>query len=395
MSEQSGDAEELLRLDDVRKYFGLRGVPWRAAQMVKAVDGVSLVVRKGETVGLVGESGSGKSTLARVATRLLDPTSGRVEIGGKDVTKLRGRRLRPVRRTVQMVFQDPQASLNPRQSVGTILSTPFRAQGIRPTRAQLIELLQKVGLSAEHLERYPHEFSGGQRQRAGIARALAVNPKLLICDEPVSALDVSVQAQVINLLKDLQAKLNLTCIFISHDLGVVEHVSDRVAVMYLGKVVELASAGALYREPRHPYAAALLSAASVTDPDLARQRRRLTIEGDIPSPIDPPHGCRFHPRCPRAQDRCRVTEPELESAPGDQAHLTACHFPIEAPAALGTAPAVISATPNGAAAPAVASLAETAATAETAAAADEPESAGAAAAPGDEPAAVTGVAPAA
>ncbi|MGH3393340.1 MAG: oligopeptide/dipeptide ABC transporter ATP-binding protein, partial [Streptosporangiaceae bacterium] len=243
--------------------------------------------------------------------------------------------LKAVRREVQMVFQDPYGSLNPRRRVGAIVGEPLAVHGLAsgPARRERVqELMALVGLNPEHYNRYPAEFSGGQRQRVGIARALAVNPKLLICDEPVSALDVSVQAQVINLLKDLQAQLDLTCIFISHDLGVVEHVSDRVAVMYLGKIVELAPADALYREPRHPYAAALLSAASVTDPDLARQRRRMTIEGDIPSPVDPPSGCRFHPRCPRAQELCRVTEPQLESAAGDEAHLTACHFPIETPA---------------------------------------------------------------
>ncbi len=298
------------------------------------MDGVSLQIRDGETLGLVGETGCGKSTLARTIARLQPVTEGKVSFAGRDITTLRSGELKAVRREVQMVFQDPYGSLNPRRRVGAIVGEPLAVHGLASgaaRRERVQELMALVGLNPEHYNRYPAEFSGGQRQRVGIARALAVNPKLLICDEPVSALDVSVQAQVINLLKDLQDQLDLTCIFISHDLGVVEHVSDRVAVMYLGKIVELAPADALYREPRHPYTAALLSAASVTDPDLARQRRRLTIEGDIPSPVDPPSGCRFHPRCPRAQDLCRVTEPQLESAAGDQAHLTACHFPIETP----------------------------------------------------------------
>ncbi|MFF1816516.1 ABC transporter ATP-binding protein [Kribbella sp. NPDC058245] len=322
-------SEELLRLDGVRKYFGLRGVPWRAAQTVKAVDGVSLVVRKGETVGLVGESGSGKSTLARVATRLLDPTSGRVEIGGKDVTRLRGRRLRPVRRTVQMVFQDPQASLNPRQSVGTIVSTPFRAQGTRPTRAQLIELLQKVGLSEEHLERYPHEFSGGQRQRIGIARALAVSPDLLICDEPVSALDVSVQAQVLNLLADLRDELGLSYVVVAHDLAVVRQVASRVAVMYLGTIVEEGPADQVYASPAHPYTKALLSAVPVPEPGVTRDR--IVLTGDVPTPISPPSGCPFRTRCYKAEDICATKRPVLEVV-NDQTelqleHRAACYFP--------------------------------------------------------------------
>ncbi|MFI5734598.1 ABC transporter ATP-binding protein [Kribbella sp. NPDC051587] len=322
-------SDELLRLDGVRKYFGLRGVPWRAAQMVKAVDGVSLVVRKGETVGLVGESGSGKSTLARVATRLLDPTSGRIEIGGKDVTRFRGRRLRPVRRTVQMVFQDPQASLNPRQSVGTILSTPFRAQGTRPTRAQLVELLQKVGLSEEHLERYPHEFSGGQRQRIGIARALAVSPDLLICDEPVSALDVSVQAQVLNLLADLRDELGLSYVVVAHDLAVVRQVASRVAVMYLGTIVEEGPADQVYASPAHPYTKALLSAVPVPEPGVTRDR--IVLTGDVPTPIAPPSGCPFRTRCYKAEDICATDRPVLEVVQGQTElhleHRAACYFP--------------------------------------------------------------------
>ncbi|HEY7015012.1 MAG TPA: dipeptide ABC transporter ATP-binding protein [Streptosporangiaceae bacterium] len=340
---QPDEAPPLLELSGIVKHFPVRSgsLISRERRVVHAVDGVSLEVRDGETLGLVGETGCGKSTLARCIARLQPVTEGKVVFNGRDITNLSSGDLRAIRREVQIVFQDPYGSLNPRRRIGAIVGEPLAIHGLERgsrRRERVQELMALVGLNPEHYNRYPAEFSGGQRQRAGIARALAVNPKLLICDEPVSALDVSVQAQVINLLKDLQAKLNLTCIFISHDLGVVEHVSDRVAVMYLGKVVELASASALYREPRHPYAAALLSAASVTDPDLARQRRRLTIEGDIPSPIDPPHGCRFHPRCPRAQDRCRVEEPVLVPAPGDSGHFTACHFPIETPTVNGGGP---------------------------------------------------------
>jgi peptide/nickel transport system ATP-binding protein len=351
------DGPPLLELTGIVKHFPLRSSSLlsRERPVVHAVDGVSLQIRDGETLGLVGETGCGKSTLARAIARLQPVTEGRVSFAGRDITGLRAGDLKAVRREVQMVFQDPYGSLNPRRRVGAIVGEPLAVHGLASgaaRRERVQELMALVGLNPEHYNRYPAEFSGGQRQRVGIARALAVNPKLLICDEPVSALDVSVQAQVINLLKDLQAQLDLTCIFISHDLGVVEHVSDRVAVMYLGKVVELAPADALYREPRHPYAAALLSAASVTDPDLARQRRRLTIEGDIPSPVDPPTGCRFHPRCPRAQDLCRVTEPQLVSAAGDEAHLTACHFPIETPAAPDTRPSITNgATVSAAASP--------------------------------------------
>ena len=332
---EAGDAgRALLELTGIVKHFPVRSssLLTRPRRFVHAVDGVSLQVRDGETLGLVGETGCGKSTLARCIARLQPVTEGRVVFDGRDITDLSARELRAVRRNVQVVFQDPYGSLNPRRPIGAIIGEPLAVHGLERgirRRERVQELMSLVGLNPEHYNRYPAEFSGGQRQRAGIARALAVNPKLLICDEPVSALDVSVQAQVINLLKDLQSQLDLTCVFISHDLRVVEHVSDRVAVMYLGKVVEIASASALYREPRHPYAATLLSAASITDPDLARQRRRLKIEGDVPSPVDPPSGCRFHPRCPRAQDLCRVEEPLLVPAAADPGHFTACHFPIE------------------------------------------------------------------
>ena len=322
-------SDELLHLKNIRKYFGLRGVPWRKAQAVRAVDGVTIVVRKGETVGLVGESGSGKSTLARVATRLLDPTEGRVEIGGADVTTVRGRRLRPIRRKVQMVFQDPQASLNPRQSVRTILSTPFRAQGIRPTRAQLIELLHQVGLSEEHLERYPHEFSGGQRQRIGIARALSVKPDLLVLDEPVSALDVSVQAQVLNLLADLRDELGLSYVLVAHDLAVVRQVANRLAVMYLGTIVEEGPADQVYSAPAHPYTNALLSAVPVPEPGVVHDR--IVLTGDVPTPISPPSGCPFRTRCYKAEDVCATARPVLEPVQGSTEHRAACYFPEPPP----------------------------------------------------------------
>jgi oligopeptide/dipeptide ABC transporter ATP-binding protein len=316
---------DLLHLKDVKKYFGLRGTPWKKAQAVRAVDGVNIVVRKGETLGLVGESGSGKSTLARVATRLLDPTEGRVEIGGKDVTTIKGRRLRPIRRQIQMVFQDPQASLNPRQSVGTILSTPFRAQGVRPTRAQLVELLEQVGLAEQHLERYPHEFSGGQRQRIGIARALSVKPELLVCDEPVSALDVSVQAQVLNLLADLRDELGLSYVLVAHDLAVVRQVADRIAVMYLGTIVEEGPAAQVYEAPAHPYTKALLSAVPVPEPGVVRER--IVLTGDVPTPISPPSGCPFRTRCYKVQDVCATVRPVLEPVQGSTEHRAACYFP--------------------------------------------------------------------
>jgi oligopeptide/dipeptide ABC transporter ATP-binding protein len=319
----------LLRADNVYKHFPLKGGRGAA---VRAVDGVSLSVRRGETLGLVGETGCGKSTLARCLTRLYDLTSGTVEFDGRDISTLSRRQLAPVRRDVQMIFQDPYGSLNPRRRVGSIIGDPFAIHGIadgRDRRRRVQELMELVGLNPEHYNRYPAEFSGGQRQRIGVARALALRPKLIVCDEPVSALDVSIQAQVINLLDDLQDELGLTYVFISHDLSVVRHVSDRVAVMYLGRIVEQAPTQQLYDQPRHPYTAALLSAVAVADPDLADRRERILLTGDVPSPIAPPAGCRFHPRCPKAQDRCSVEDPVLEVRDADPAtHLTACHFPV-------------------------------------------------------------------
>ena len=326
----------LLRLSGVVKHFPIRQgiMVKRRIGSVRAVDGVSLQVRRGETLGIVGETGCGKSTLARCITRLHTLTAGTVTFDGQDISTLSRRRLRPVRREIQMIFQDPYGSLNPRRRVGSIIGDPFAihglADGLERKRA-VQELMELVGLNPEHYNRFPAEFSGGQRQRIGVARALAVRPKLIVCDEPVSALDVSIQAQIINLLEGLQADFGLTYVFIAHDLSVVEHVSDRVAVMYLGKVVELAEADQLYGGPRHPYSAALLSAASVPDPDLADRRERIILTGDVPSPVDPPAGCRFHPRCPKARDRCRTEEPGLAVRGGDPAaHVTACHFPVEA-----------------------------------------------------------------
>jgi oligopeptide/dipeptide ABC transporter ATP-binding protein len=298
---------------------------------VHAVDGVDLDVYAGETVGLVGETGCGKSTLARVIMRLYDPTTGTIEFEGEDITRLKGRELRARRREMQMIFQDPFASLNPRKTVGSIIGDPYRLHGTVPRgkiKSEVQQLMELVGLNPEHYNRYPHEFSGGQRQRIGVARSLALRPKLIVCDEPVSALDVSIQAQILNLLEDLQEEFNLTYLFIAHDLSVVKHVSDRVAVMYLGKIVEMATGDMLYRNPKHPYTGALLSAVPVPDPDLAAQKKRIILEGDVPSPIDPPSGCRFHPRCPNAQfPKCQEDEPQLE--PHHPGQFAACHFPLE------------------------------------------------------------------
>jgi oligopeptide transport system ATP-binding protein len=328
----NADDDVLLRADHVKKYFPIRDgiVIQREIARVHAVDDVSLEVRAGETLGLVGESGCGKSTLGRCIIRLHDLTSGSVVFEGRDISRLSRRALRPVRREMQMVFQDPYASLNPRKRVGTILADPLHIhnQGNRKQiKKRVQELLELVGLSPEHLNRYPHEFSGGQRQRIGVARALALHPRLIIADEPVSALDVSIRAQVINLLDDLQEELHLTYIFIAHDLGVVRHVSDRIAVMYLGKIVEISPAEELYQRPVHPYTEALLSAVPIPDPDLSDRREQIVLEGDVPSPIVPPSGCRFHPRCRYATEICAQQEPPLV-AHGSAGHMAACHHPL-------------------------------------------------------------------
>jgi peptide/nickel transport system ATP-binding protein len=324
----------LMELTGVVKHFTAGSgslIPARVRPVVHAVDGVNLTVRRGETLGLVGETGCGKSTLARCMAGLHPLTAGAITFDGRDLTSLSGKERRELRREVQVVFQDPYGSLNPRRRVGSIIGEPLHVHRIgtkASRRARVDELMDLVGLDPEHYERYPAEFSGGQRQRIGIARALAVEPRLLICDEPVSALDVSVQAQVINLLQELKDELGLTCVFISHDLSVVEHVSDRVAVMYLGQIAELSAASELYRRPRHPYAAALLSAASVPDPERARARRRIIVSGDVPSPVNPPDGCRFHPRCPNCRERCTTEHPELTPESFDDTHFTACWYPV-------------------------------------------------------------------
>jgi oligopeptide/dipeptide ABC transporter ATP-binding protein len=325
------DGEVLIRAEHVKKYFPIRkGILQREVARVHAVDDVSIEVRAGETIGLVGESGCGKSTLARCLARLYELTAGTVTFEGRDISRLNRRQLRPVRRELQMIFQDPYASLNPRKRVGTILSDPLRIHryGDRAKiKARVRELLELVGLSPEHVNRYPHEFSGGQRQRIGVARALALHPRLVIADEPVSALDVSIRAQVINLLDDLQDDLALTYVFIAHDLGVVRHISDRIAVMYLGKIVEISPSEELYRRPIHPYTEALLSAVPVPDPDLSARRKQIVLEGDVPSPVAPPPGCRFHPRCRYATDICRQQEPPL-TPHGADGHMAACHHPL-------------------------------------------------------------------
>jgi len=324
-------AGPLVELEDVKQYFPIKSglVLDRHVGDVRAVDGVSLAIRRGETLGLVGESGCGKSTVGRTILRLYEPTAGRIVFDGRDITKLSEGELRPLRRRMQMVFQDPFASLNPRHSVGRIIGEPLRTHGIgtrREAASRVRELLETVGLPADAAKRYPHEFSGGQRQRIGLARALGVNPDFIVADEPVSALDVSIQAQMINLLEDLQDDFKLTYIFIAHDLGVVRHVSDRIAVMYLGKLVELSPAEELYTRPIMPYTEALLSAVPIPDPDLSEQRQRIVLEGDVPSPISPPSGCRFHPRCRYATEICSQVEPPLTDYGNN--HLAACHHPL-------------------------------------------------------------------
>jgi peptide/nickel transport system ATP-binding protein len=332
--------EPLLKVRGLVKHFPIRkGLLQRRTGAVQAVDGVGFDVLPGETLGVVGESGCGKSTMGRLITRLLEPTGGTVEFEGRDITHFGVGRMRPLRRDIQMIFQDPYSSLNPRHTVGTIVGAPFRLQRVEPgggLKQEVQRLLELVGLNPEHYNRYPHEFSGGQRQRIGIARALALKPKLVVADEPVSALDVSIQAQVVNLLDDLQEELGLTYVIIAHDLSVIRHVSDRIAVMYLGKIVELADRTALYGAPMHPYTTALLSAVPVPDPRRRTERKRILLKGDVPSPISPPSGCRFHTRCWKATEVCRAQEPPLTALrPG---HQVACHHPENAPDAAAGAP---------------------------------------------------------
>ncbi|MEO5709461.1 MAG: oligopeptide/dipeptide ABC transporter ATP-binding protein [Nocardioidaceae bacterium] len=332
---RSHETEPLLRAVDVFKSFPVNktGLFSRNADLLRAVDGVSLEIYPGETLGLVGETGCGKSTLARCLTRLHHLSAGTVQFEGRDISSLSRRELRPLRREIQMIFQDPYGSLNPRRRVGSIIGDAFAIHGIEDSssrKRRVQELMELVGLNPEHYNRFPADFSGGQRQRIGVARALALRPKLIVCDEPVSSLDVSIQAQVINLLLDLQKDLHLTYLFISHDLSVIRHVSDRIAVMYLGKIVETAAADVVFDSTRHPYTRSLLSALPPADPDAADARERIVLVGDLPSPVNPPLGCRFHPRCPKAQEDCAAVDPPLAPVLADPPeHLTACLHPVE------------------------------------------------------------------